>query len=73
MGTDLLDLYDRASSWANEKVAGATEKLDARTPCDDKMCVRCSTTSSRPSGTSSARLGARTLTPEPDTACDAER
>ena len=35
MGTDLLDLYDRASSWATEKVAGATEKLDARTPCDD--------------------------------------
>ena len=34
MGTDLLDLYGRASSWATEKVAGATEKLDARTACD---------------------------------------
>src|SRR4029453_5609801 len=35
METDLLDLYDRASSWATEKVAGATEELDAKTPCDD--------------------------------------
>jgi uncharacterized protein (TIGR03086 family) len=35
MGTDLLDLYDRASSWATEKVAGATEMLDNKTPCDD--------------------------------------
>jgi uncharacterized protein (TIGR03086 family) len=35
MTPDLLDLYDRASSWATEKVSGATEKLDADTPCDD--------------------------------------
>ena len=35
MKHDLLDLYDRASSWATEKVSGATEKLDAKTPCDD--------------------------------------
>ena len=35
MEPDLLDLYERASSWATEKVSGATEKLDAKTPCDD--------------------------------------
>ena len=35
MGPDLLDLYDRASSWATEKVSGSAEKLDAETPCDD--------------------------------------
>jgi uncharacterized protein (TIGR03086 family) len=35
MGPDLLDLYDRASSWAAEKFSGAAEKLDAKTPCDD--------------------------------------
>ena len=35
MEPNLIDLYDRASSWAREKVSGATEKLDARTPCDD--------------------------------------
>jgi uncharacterized protein (TIGR03086 family) len=35
MGPDLLDLYERASTWATEKVSGAAEKLDARTPCDD--------------------------------------
>jgi uncharacterized protein (TIGR03086 family) len=35
MEPDLLDLYERASSWATEKVPGATEKLTARTPCDD--------------------------------------
>jgi uncharacterized protein (TIGR03086 family) len=35
MPPDLLDLYGRASSWANEKVTGATDKLDARTPCEE--------------------------------------
>jgi uncharacterized protein (TIGR03086 family) len=35
MQPDLLDLYDRASFWATEKVSGAAEKLDAKTPCDD--------------------------------------
>ena len=35
MEPDLLDLYDRASLWATEKVSGATETLDATTPCDD--------------------------------------
>lgn len=35
MEADLLDLYDRASTWTAAKVAGATEKLDAPTPCDD--------------------------------------
>ena len=35
MPPDLLDLYGRASNWVNEKVTGATDKLDARTPCDD--------------------------------------
>jgi uncharacterized protein (TIGR03086 family) len=31
---DLLDLYERASDWTTSKVAGATSKLDAPTPCD---------------------------------------
>jgi len=31
---DLLDQYKRASEWTTSKVAGATSKLDARTPCD---------------------------------------
>jgi uncharacterized protein (TIGR03086 family) len=35
MEQDLLDLYDRASTWTASKVAGASQKLDARTPCDD--------------------------------------
>jgi len=34
MSLDLLDLYGRASAWANEKVAAA-EDLDAKTPCDE--------------------------------------
>jgi uncharacterized protein (TIGR03086 family) len=34
MAMDLLDLYERASAWANEKVAGAVHHLDATTPCD---------------------------------------
>ena len=34
MEQDLLDLYDRASTWTASKVAGASQKLDARTPCD---------------------------------------
>ena len=32
---DLLLLYRRASEWTGEKVAGAVNNLDARTPCDD--------------------------------------
>jgi uncharacterized protein (TIGR03086 family) len=35
MEHNLLDLYDQASAWTTEKVAGATTKLDAATPCDD--------------------------------------
>ena len=35
MQLDLLDLYTRASEWTNQKVAGATDQLDARTPCDE--------------------------------------
>jgi uncharacterized protein (TIGR03086 family) len=35
MTNDLLDLYGRASTWALTKVAGAADKLDAQTPCDD--------------------------------------
>lgn len=31
---DLLDLYERAGDWTTSKVAGASSKLDARTPCD---------------------------------------
>jgi uncharacterized protein (TIGR03086 family) len=34
MDPDLLGLYERASDWTSTKVAGATSKLDARTPCD---------------------------------------
>ncbi|HUI49542.1 MAG TPA: TIGR03086 family metal-binding protein [Acidimicrobiia bacterium] len=32
---ELLALYGRASEWTAEKVAGAQDDLDARTPCDD--------------------------------------
>lgn len=35
MAEDLLALYERASTWATEKVAAAASRLDARTPCDD--------------------------------------
>ena len=35
MEHDLLDLYDRASAWTTEKIAGATTRLDASTPCDE--------------------------------------
>jgi uncharacterized protein (TIGR03086 family) len=35
MEPDFLDLYERASTWTASKVAGATKKLDAPTPCDD--------------------------------------
>ena len=34
MTTDLLDLYRSASHWTLNKVAGATDQLDAETPCD---------------------------------------
>jgi uncharacterized protein (TIGR03086 family) len=30
----MLELYSRASEWANERVAAAVTDLDARTPCD---------------------------------------
>ena len=30
----MLDLYENASQWANQKVAGAADQLDAPTPCD---------------------------------------
>jgi uncharacterized protein (TIGR03086 family) len=32
---DLLQLYRRASDWTGEKIAGAANDLDARTPCDE--------------------------------------
>jgi len=35
MKADLLGLYGRASEWTLSKVAGATEKLNAPTPCDE--------------------------------------
>lgn len=31
----LLSLYQRAGDWTGEKVAGAVDELDARTPCDE--------------------------------------
>ena len=34
MGSDVLDLYERASAWTLDIVKGATSKLDAATPCD---------------------------------------
>ena len=35
MKLDLLDLYGRASEWTLSKAVGATDKLDATTPCDE--------------------------------------
>ena len=35
MKPDLLDLYGRASEWTLSKVAGATERLNVPTPCDE--------------------------------------
>ena len=35
MAPDILDLYDRASAWAAEKVAAAAGRLDAPTPCEE--------------------------------------
>ncbi len=35
MTPDLLDLYERASAWTLDKVAGAATKLDTSTPCDE--------------------------------------
>ena len=35
MGADYLDLYERASGWAADKVRGASDQLDASTPCDE--------------------------------------
>jgi len=35
MDIDLLDIYQRASDWTLTKVAGAADKLDAQTPCDE--------------------------------------
>ena len=35
MTPDYLDLFDRASAWAVERVAGAAGQLDAPTPCDE--------------------------------------
>ena len=32
---DPIDLFDRGSAWTATKVAGAKEKLDKPTPCDD--------------------------------------
>jgi uncharacterized protein (TIGR03086 family) len=32
--SDVLGLYERASAWTLSKVAGATDQLDADTPCD---------------------------------------
>lgn len=35
MTPDLLALYERASQWTLEKVDGAVDQLDARTPCEE--------------------------------------
>jgi len=35
MDLDLLDLYGRASQWTLDRVQGATDQLDAPTPCEE--------------------------------------
>jgi uncharacterized protein (TIGR03086 family) len=35
MAPDLLKLYDQASAWTTDKVATASDRLDAATPCDE--------------------------------------
>jgi uncharacterized protein (TIGR03086 family) len=35
MEHDLLNIYEQASEWTVTKVAGATTRMDAPTPCDD--------------------------------------
>ena len=32
---DLLDLFERGTAWTATKVAGATDHLDAQTPCEE--------------------------------------
>ena len=32
---ELLDLYDKASAWTSEKVAGAKDKLEAQSRCEE--------------------------------------
>lgn len=32
---DILDLFDRATQWTATKVAGAQDRLDVSTPCDE--------------------------------------
>lgn len=32
---DVLNLYERGTAWAAEKVTGAANQLDARTPCEE--------------------------------------
>jgi uncharacterized protein (TIGR03086 family) len=32
---DMIEMYDRATAWTAEKVAGASSQLDAPTPCAD--------------------------------------
>ncbi len=32
---DILDLFERGTAWAQTKVAGAQDRLDAPTPCDE--------------------------------------
>ena len=34
MDADYLSLYEHASAWTTEKVRGASDQLDASTPCD---------------------------------------
>lgn len=32
---DVLDLFERGTAWTQEKIAGATDQLDAATPCTE--------------------------------------
>jgi uncharacterized protein (TIGR03086 family) len=35
MDADYLSLYEQASAWTTDKIRGASDQLDASTPCDD--------------------------------------
>lgn len=32
---DMIDVFDRTTAWTASKLAGATDKLDAQTPCEE--------------------------------------
>ncbi len=64
---DLLDHYERTSEWTLSTVNGATQQLDARTPCDgwDVRTLMNHMLHSQQYFASSARGEDAQLTPEP--------